>query len=164
MKVWIVWTFSSGKTTLAKQFPKHLIDVEREVLSSYPPLQSMTQKQLDKFQKDILLEQAHKEMTGQYDITDNPLYTSLAYIRMWCSNAMIERATTFIEQYAKYNKIYLATALDIENDWVRHTDKEFQMKIQNEIINVLKDFDKEFVVLPISLEERVKLISSFYFL
>ena len=159
MKIWIAWTFSSGKTTLAKQFQNHIIDVEREMMRK--PVAQMSKQELIEYQKKVMNKQIERETQMESFITDTPLYVCLAYVKNIWDEGLENRAIDRVTMAAKYDLIFLCEPLPIVNDGIRHIDVEFQKRIHLDIVKTLYYYWQSCILLSWTVQERVKQIQSY---
>lgn len=164
-KIAICWSFSVGKSTLTKELSRILDikqnkEVARELLENWFSLPT-TDYELFEFQKNILHNQKKIEQQDKF-ITDATLIEALAYsknIKDINYYNIIERE---IREYYKekvYDIIfYIPIEFDIEDDWIRHTDKELQKIIDKRIKENLKKYNsaEQIIELNWTVEERIK--------
>jgi len=164
-KIGICWSFSVGKSTLTSELCKILDtkqnnEVARDLLENWFSLPKKDYE-LFEFQKHIIYNQQQIEKQDNF-ITDATLIEALAYskdINNINYYNIIERE---IKEY--YNKkvydiiFYIPIEFEIEDDWIRHTDKDFQKTIDNRIKENLKKYNpaKQIIELKWTVEERIK--------
>lgn len=158
MKIWVAWTFSSGKTTLASQFDNAILNVEREAMQ-WKPVGEMTKEEIIAFQYRVAEMQYSREQEAGEFITDNPLYLSPAYC-LQIDPFLYNWSLNFVKEKAKYDLICVCEPLPIEIDGIRHSDDNFQKKIHTDLIDVLNYFDVPFKFISWSVEERKKQLLS----
>jgi nicotinamide riboside kinase len=159
MKNVITWAFSTWKSTVVNNLSL-LVDIpfslhmERKYmdLDSYEWIKNMQYNML----RDEL-----KELKQNW-LSDNSFYTQLAYCKFSLSKEDYEfiykivKSILTVEPYD--NVFYIPPELEIENDWLRHTDVEFQKAIDNEIRNLLSEFEQPYTIVKWSIQERVYII------
>lgn len=177
MNVSIIWTFSTWKTTLAKKLSKKkffkenwyelITDVERRVFEKLEWL-TVWEKQSAIIRDQIYHERRVIENWKKF-LSDNSIITALAYTRvLWiewqfrsnCENET-KRRLKFLnfKAFKRYHLyIYLPVEFEIEKDWVRHEDKELQIKVDNEIKKIFKEFWIDFFEVNWTIEQRAKAI------
>jgi hypothetical protein len=69
---------------------------------------------------------------------------------------MLIRAKRLINDKDLY--VYTPIEFEIENDWVRYIDYEFQKQIDEKTRELLKDFNINYITVKWNLKERVKKI------
>lgn len=122
----------------------------------------MTPEQLNNFQANIISKQIQFEEENDSFMQDWTLLDILAY----------SQDTKDYDKYLKqvtnhFNKniydviFYTPVEFEIENDWLRHIDKDFQKEIDQRIkynlhITAIKYPDLEIHTITWSIEERVK--------
>jgi len=136
MKIWIAWAFSTGKTTLAKELSSYLpeckldINIERELaeLLEYD-FNNHTPDEEDMYQR-YMLQKTTMIATGNKDlITDTPLQTLLWYAENQQVRMLTQQAMSNLYDIL----LYLPPELDIENDWIRHINKKYQLEVDEQI-------------------------------
>jgi len=164
MKIWISGAFSVGKSTLIQEIKKYT-DIEvfdetaREILEEIGKRpEDMTKEELNKLQELIVERQTNKEQIHSF-ITDTTLIEVLAYSKDLEVYNKIEKQIK--EHYKKqiYDVLfYIPIEFEIEDDWLRHTNKEFQSIIDKRIRdNILKYRPaKEIIKITGTIEERIK--------
>ena len=177
MNISIIWTFSTWKTTLAKKLIKKkffkeswyelITDVERRVFERLEWL-TVWEKQKAITYEQISKEKWHTNSWIKF-ISDNSVITALAYTRViwveWQHKNMCEQETKrrleilnhkAFRRYHLY--IYLPIEFEIEKDWVRHEDKVLQVKVDEEIKKIFKEFWINFFEVKWTIEQRAKAI------
>lgn len=129
MRIGILWTFSSWKTTLAKDLYNNIlkkenyildIDLERYIAKYlWFDFNNHTEEELKQFQQYLIdmIKITHKRYNKL--ITDNPLDLQPAYKR------------DYKVEEDLYDILFITDIQDVEleNDWVRHQDEELRKEI-----------------------------------
>lgn len=139
MRIWLSWSFSTGKTSLYENIYKewHIKNPEiaRKVLEEKQVRpESFSKEQLNEFQNEILDRQIDFERDNTNFIQDATLLDFLAYAKD--TTDYWEFLKTVSNHFSKkaYDIIfYTPIEFNIEDDWVRHIDKEFQLEIDERI-------------------------------
>lgn len=154
MKVWLAGAFCSGKTTLAKNFSRHIVDVEREAMLG-KNINNMTKQELVLYQKRLVERQWEKEQLMWEDfVTDNPLYVPLVYSRN-VDQDVGRRTSEYLIDKAKYDLIFLCEPLEVVDDGMRHIDYDFQRKIHDDVVKVLEEFGVRYIHLVGDVQNRI---------
>ena len=124
------------------------------------PVGEMTKKELIAFQYRVAEMQYQREQEMEDFITDNPLYLSPAYCKQ-IDNDLYMWSLDFVKEKAKYDIVFVCEPLPIVNDWIRHSDDEFQKKIQDDILEMLEDFRVPYMIIKGSVEERKEQVLHF---
>lgn len=130
MRIAVIWTFCSWKTTFVENYwlkIKKLMNIERTT----------------KGQENIFNEELKLELENKDFITDNSLITILAYTKELDPEnyeKQFIKTKEYLEVY-KYDKVIFLEKLDIVDDWFRFTNKELQIKIENNILNICKELN-----------------------
>jgi len=163
-KIAIVGSFSTWKTSLVQEIEidsfKNIscyTNFERKILQE-------TQWQDDWKQMWLISEQIKQEYlnTKNNYITDNWLITILAYSYFTLKEEEYSNYKYRVKEFLKYypyTKIfYIPIELNIEDDWFRYIDKEFQKQINQKIIEILIEFNMNFIICSWTLEERKNIV------
>ena len=153
MKIWIMWAFSTWKTTLAKWLYNKLkkdinwleliINPERKIQKELNyNFNNHTLEEFYNFQKKLIEYKQEINKTKENYISDTPVWLWLWYIWNWETKKEKEinnelKKITF-NSNSKYDILfYLPIEFEIENDWTRHVDKRFQEVVDERIIKSL---------------------------
>lgn len=136
MKIWIAWAFSTGKTTLAeelhKNLPNYLLDIDAERdLADMLDFDFNNHDDLEKAKYQTRLYVYSKNIVNVTDniITDSPLQVHLWYTDDWVIYDLIYKNMSDLYDVL----LYLPPEIEIENDWIRNIDKEYQKKVDEKI-------------------------------
>lgn len=151
MKIAIVGTHGTGKTTLSYQIAAYYksigknVKIVQEVARSCPfPINERMTLQSAKW---IYLEHCRKELEAskfQVTICDRSVYDSFAYAEYFeLSDSVLQRyKRTALEQMNEYNRIiFIRPDSFIQDDKTRSIDKEFQSSIDSIFLKHLSNFE-----------------------
>ena len=144
MRIWIMWTYSSWKTTLANrlvsELPWHILDInqEREVANKvWFDFNNYTDEELLNYQTSLLWHLASVHMNLYNIITDTPIPLIAAYTQHpWLIDT--------VKYYKKYYDLIVYCNPDdckLEDDWVRHQDEKFRKEVDKKIQEIIKDMN-----------------------
>jgi hypothetical protein len=163
-KIAIVWSFWVWKTSLTQEIERYsntdiscYMNFERKVLQDI-------QWQDDRKQMWLISEQVKQEYLNfkNHYITDTWLITILAYSFYTLKDdeytAYKHRVKEFLKYYPYTKIFYIPIEFDIENDWFRYIDQDFQKQIDQKIIELLIEFKISFIICSWNLEERRNII------
>jgi len=161
MKISIEWAFSTGKSTLVKELWKLwynvVYDLERDLIKELWNPKDMTKEEINLFQNKLIDLQLEKERQKEV-IFDWWLYTMLSYMKNNDINEYNKNIQKILKK-AKYDKVFLTlNELDIEDDWIRSIDKEYQTKIQTTIAQLIKLNWDNFILLKWNIKQRLNTI------
>ena len=151
-RIAICWAFSTGKTTLINWIthPYKIVDLERNVENLNPVTQS---REFNiKLNKIIRVE----ESKSRDFITNNSYIDNLAYTAI-SSKEDYDNLSRIANQYDL--AFYLPIEFNIEDDWYRHIDKSFQLKIDEIIRWHINKYSKEVIVITWNIEERIEKVN-----
>ena len=162
VKIGITGSHGTGKTTLTKHLAgrqgyKLLPEAPRQALQFGFPVNENTSLETEFW---IFGKQLEMEMiAGSNYVADKCFIDLLAYaMYIFKDNGEFLKVLKDITKKAvkNYNLvIYLPSGeFPIEDDGVRSTDPKFQMDIDKQIIEILKEFDLEFIKITGGKEER----------
>ena len=162
-KITIIGSFWTWKTTIVKALWKRLAhrnkyniitDIERSCIKEWKGDKEFTQR-------NILTEQIRQEYKykDEYQIHDNSCITTLAYSKWILNDEDYQmdfiRTASFLKHYP-YTKIFLLVPeFEIEQDWLRSNDKDFQEEIHENILTLLRELKLSFILLTWTVDERV---------
>ena len=146
MKIWICWAYSSGKTTIAKDIYVHLdeqdknwiildINIERDIAQTlWLDFNNHTKSEKEKFQLNLFnyTSWIHNDLDDF--ITDNPLHTQLGYTE---NRELIYKINQIKDNL--YDILFFCEPVELENDWVRHTDEAYRKEVYKKIEDAIKD-------------------------
>ena len=114
----------------------------------------------ESFQRAVTNEQIRAENSMESFISDRTVFDNLAYSKVISEELYKELKDLCCNQ--TYDKIFFVPIeFDLEDDWVRFTDRKFQLDIQNSILQILSDTSTPFEIVSGSREQRVsKIINS----
>ena len=164
MKVWLVWSFSTWKSTIAKSLKEKWYntseDIEREAIAKFGWIKNQLQ-----FQNYIFERQKQEEEKTSW-FFDNTIITVLAYsyfnLDKESYDYLYNKARYYLYKKPYDWLIYLPIEFEIENDWIRNIDKEFQKCIDIKIKYLLKHFDLPYETVKWWVQERVLQITNKY--
>lgn len=123
----------------------------------------LNEEQLEKFQQEISIRQRKAENDNENVLVDTTLIDSLWYAEWteWYEDRVREVMDHFSQK--TYDIIfYTPIEFDIEDDWLRHIDWEYQKLIDQKLKANLSTFssfyDIEIVEAKWTLEERLNII------
>ena len=169
----ITGSHCTGKTTLVNKLKKHLknwnflSETAREIIDELgivPNEIENDQIQKSSFQLKIMSRQITEEnyyyKKNKNLISDRGIFDSLGYCFNLPNNVYSYLAKQSLDHYKKkpYDLIiFLPPVLELEDDGTRIMDKEFQVKISNNILDIYKKNNIEYITLDTTiLEERVE--------
>lgn len=121
--------------------------------------EDMTQKQLDDFQKEVYFQQVKEEILHKYHLMDASVIDILAYSK---DSSVYEYLYEVVKWYLEqnpYRKVFLLEPIDdIEDDWLRHLDKDFQNEIYKRIKEILEDFEIKYIIVTGWIQDRLDMI------
>jgi len=161
MRITIMGSHSTGKTTLAKALAErlnfgYLHDVVREeavkkgfvINENTPP----------EVQLWLLIRQWELETTTPEGwVADKSLFDYLVYGRLILKEKIVKDLIQwFVQQNAKYDFVfYLPIEFPMEEDGIRSIDPEFREEIDRLLKECLDEFGIDYIVLSGSVKERV---------
>lgn len=170
MKYCIAWSFSTWKTTLSNDIKKitnndsiHFIEeLERTIsLKYWGNIANFSKEDRKKFQLDMIFTQIKIEKEiNKKTLLNNSLFTTLAYSKFAFNQEEFENLKIIVKEHLiqnPYLKVFhLPIEFEIEQDWIRHTDKKFQTQINEILLNLYKEFNINPIIISGWIEERVK--------
>ena len=173
MRIWFSGAFWTGKSTLYENVYeewhiKHW-EVARSLLEKKQiKVENFSPELLNSFQNEVLEKQLSFERDNDNFLQDTTLLDFLAYSKD------AEDYNFFLKEISKhFNKraydiiFYTPIEFDIEDDWLRHTDKEFQHIIDDRIkFNLHMTACKtstEIVTVKGDIEQRVKQVMDYLY-
>ena len=183
-RYWIVWAFSTWTTTVFNELQEVLnnyvfiSEVAREILiETHQDINNMTITEKAFFQKAVLSKQIKEETNATIRdmslnilkyrdfISDTSLIDILAYSQDLDESTykiMYLRVVEYLQHYPYTRLFYIPNEINIEKDWVRHIDKEFQNIINSRIKILLEDFKDnlwiDFILVKWTVAERTNTI------
>ena len=183
-RYWIVWAFSTWTTTVFNELQEVLNnyvfigEVAREILiETHQDINNMTITEKVFFQKAVLSKQIKEETNATIRdmslnilkyrdfISDTSLIDILAYSQDLDESTykiMYLRVVEYLQHYPYTRLFYIPNEINIEKDWVRHIDKEFQNIINSRIKILLEDFKDnlwiDFILVKWTVAERTNTI------
>lgn len=183
-RYWIVWAFSTWTTTVFNELQEVLSnyvfisEVAREILiETHQDINNMTITEKTFFQKAVLSKQIKEETNATIRdmslnilkyrdfISDTSLIDILAYSQDLDESTykiMYLRVVEYLQHYPYTRLFYIPNEINIEKDWVRHIDKEFQNIINSRIKILLEDFKDnlwiDFILVKWTVAERTNTI------
>ena len=183
-RYWIVWAFSTWTTTVFNELQEVLSnyvfisEVAREILiETHQDINNMTITEKAFFQKAVLSKQIKEETNATIRdmslnilkyrdfISDTSLIDILAYSQDLDESTykiMYLRVFEYLQHYPYTRLFYIPNEINIEKDWVRHIDKEFQNIINSRIKILLEDFKDnlwiDFILVKWTVAERTNTI------
>ena len=166
MKICIIGTHSTGKTTLVNELAKHFKNKGKQTktiseLSRLCPHPINETTSIDA-QTWILNEQMRYEdlyqMTGSWVFCDRGTIDNFAYLERAANDQPIDHLLTkAVEHMKTYDLVFKTVKLDKKaiEDGVRSTDDEFRDDIDARITRLLEEHDIAHVLLPESLDVGV---------
>lgn len=162
-KIGICGSFSTGKSTIAKEISKKydldfVESLERKLIKEKEiDIKSLNLEELKDFQKSLVENILKEENSKRWFVTDTTLIDSLAYTReiddIFFRNEIFKM---IINEWFYYDiMFYTPLEFEIENDGVRHLDQEFREVIDKNIQYYLKLFNVKYYVLTWSVSERL---------
>ena len=163
------WT---GKTTLMDLFPEKYIikEVARSVIKDWKKPQDMDFYEKILFQRKVLERQLEEVKKREEDFKINDLIVSdRSIIDIFVYSRLLKTETQeqqMVKQWLccdifkemkneKYDlTFYLPIEFDLEDDGIRFTDKDFQKKVDKELLYVLQKLRVPYITLSGSVEER----------
>lgn len=162
MKVWIIWTHGTGKTTILNSvqplFPEYNIlkEVARDLfLEIGKTPQEMNKEELEKTQIEIYKRQVAWEEADDMFISDRTVYDNLAYASFVSKKANDEIMSSIMKTHKGYDKIFITKIeFPLEKDGIRFESDEFQKQVQDRILQILDIFQIEPILLTGSVWDR----------
>lgn len=167
-------TFSVGKSTVANQlkdkFKDHLHTpdlarhyLERMQLNS----NTMTPAQRKELQLNVAASYIGYMRQAEHAKKDHIMDSSLIEVYAYSDGVLLpEQLIAILHIIEKYKDSMLALVIPptikLEDDGLRHTDKEFRITIHQKIMDVIHAFNIEYqFILGTTVEERVKEVCSY---
>jgi len=172
MKNCIVWSFSTWKTTITDKIEEKNInkftfysDIERKIWEKYWNIVNLTEKEREIFQLDLIDYQIELEQNinkKEINFFNNSLITTLAYCFFTFDLKTYKKIEKSVENFLEENPydqiFYLPIEFEIEDDWIRHIDSEFQKNIDLKIKEILQKFNLWYTLINWSIKNRTDLI------
>jgi len=170
MKIWIVWAFNTGKTTLAKEIHSYLLDYKLSTDSERQLAELLSfdfnkhnKKDLNNYQRWLLHSSLNEAKNEKNIITDTAIHTLIWYTEDQKTISIIKNVMVDL-----YDIIfYLPPELPINDDGVRHTNKDYQHKVDNKIKEAITLSVKEnpnLVARTINWNRDDRIVDSIYFI
>lgn len=162
-KVILTWSFSTWKSTLIKRLQDLWFPVInegcRQVLTKlWISSNELTWEIQETFQKEIVELQISEERNKPSFITDTSLLENLAYSSHLRSFSELEETIKW--ELKEYDYIFLCPLLsEIEDDWVRYVDREYQREIEKRIKKLYEKYNYTIIEIPIiwdTVEEQIE--------
>lgn len=172
LRICIVGSFSTGKTTLAEILARRLDlpllpETAREVVELGFKLDKDATPETETL---IFLKQYNNELSNAEFVADRSLIDVMAYAGWVLDNrqhtkeiALWEECTRLAERRLRSNYshvFYLPIEFPIVPDGLRPEDPEFQQEIDDRILSLLKAHDIDYETAKGSVEERLEQIES----
>jgi nicotinamide riboside kinase len=160
----------SGKTTLINEMRKHprfedyvFFDEVVRMLKKEKGIQ--VNKNADYSSQILILEKHLENLETEKFVTDRCLldaYTYATYLMhkgLYSEKEWLDFRKLFMQGIYWYDRIYLLdSSIPFQGDGFRDTDKVFREDISKLFLNILKDFQIDFVFLEGSLQERLNVV------
>ena len=173
MRILLVGSHSTGKTTLMKKMSELGYDTREEVIRKCLSENAKVKinKEADDESQQLFFTETMKSMEGKNFIADRCPLDILAYTSYQEKHGKISYST-FKQQYESVQKFindnndlkfaFIPIEFPLENDSVRDNDEEYRKDIENELIRLLLSFKIDYSIITGTIEERVKKIISIY--
>ncbi|MEA3304919.1 MAG: ATP-binding protein [Patescibacteria group bacterium] len=166
MRIILTGSFSVGKTSVMRELKKQLSnisfldEVARDlILSQNKKPEQMEVHEQEDFQKKILFTQMYQESFTSCFVSDRGVIDTLAYTK---DLDMYERVYDMIEDYihlSPYTHVFfIPKEFPLVDDGVRNTDEEFQIEIENRVLEILRKLEIKHIPLTGSVEKRVQTV------
>jgi hypothetical protein len=121
----------------------------------------MTKYELEEFQETLLIKQIRAELWKDSFIIDRTVFDILAYSQ-WLYNykELKKRVIKYLGNFPYHKVIYIPIEFELEDDWIRFEDKEYQKEIDKRILNLLKEFNIPYKTISWTLQERINLFNN----
>jgi len=163
-RIVVTWAFNSWKTTTIKLLREEWFNIceetARELLINMKKRpEDFTKEELEAFQKEVYFQQVKKEILHKWHVFDSSVIDILAYAEDTdVYNYLYDVIKWYLTQYP-YKQVFLLKPITkIEDDWLRHTDSEFQRIIFNRIKKILEDFDINYILVSGNIKNRLQII------
>jgi nicotinamide riboside kinase len=163
MRIWITGSHSVGKTTLLNKLEWNKInEIARTAMRHFwKTPQEMDNRELEIFQNHLFFKQIREELAKWDFITDRTIIDVLAYSKkLEVYNILKDRAKTFLNQFPYDILFYIPIEFWLEEDWTRFSWTEYQIEIDNNIKELLEEFNIKYHIITWSLEERLNNINN----
>lgn len=146
MRIAIVGTHSTGKTTLLRMLAERLeiptlSEVAREKIAESSKLpHHMTPEERGAFQMGILVEQIRRENSTESFLSDRSAFDAVAYSFDTPSYGELFSKAHEHGKSRPYSKVFLLPVeFPMEGDGIRSEDEDYRKKIEDELVRVLRD-------------------------
>lgn len=162
-KVIITWSFWTWKTTIIKLLEELgypiIHENSRKVLNElWKSNQDFTTLELEEFQKKLVKLQIEEEQKKKHFITDTSLLENLAYwVWLNCYNELQRLVEEHLKDY--HYIFYFPLLSDLEDDWTRYNDREYQKEIDNIIKRLYEKYWYNIIEVPVtgnSISEEIE--------
>ena len=166
MRILLVGSHSTGKTTLMKKMSELGYDTREEVIRKCLSENTKVKinKEADDESQQLFFTETMKSMEGKNFIADRCPLDILAYTSYQEKHGKISYST-FKQQYESVQKFindnndlkfaFIPIEFPLENDSVRDSDEEYRKDIENEFIRLLLSFKIDYSIITGTIEERV---------
>jgi len=157
MKIALVGSFCTGKTTIAKSIKKfgfnHIPDLARAISKEGFKLDNNSMLETEMY---LLSKAIFYEKQNDHFVTETPLINILAYSQLTITDPrFIDIVTSQLINH-KYDKIlYMPIEFSIIKDGLRPDNVEIQKKIDEKVINVLNFLQQEYHIIKGDKKSRI---------
>lgn len=177
MKIWICWSFWTGKTTILNHLWEiktdftHIISTERILAKNLNfDFNNASLEERISFQRELVALQIELEKQSSRFITDTSLVDIIAYCNFiknhdndFYQQHIQNPIISYFNTHQKYDILfYLPIEFDIENDGVRHIDNAFRREIDSLVAQNLELFWKQVIILEWSIKKRLQSIENIF--
>ena len=112
------------------------------------------------FQERVLDSQIEQELANDSFISDRSVFDVLAYTKGLPNYEELKEKTLKHYSKNKYDVVfYVPIQFDIEGDLERDPDKEYQKEIDNNIMDLIKEFQLPVKIVRGTVDERLAIIT-----
>lgn len=163
-RIAVCWAFNSWKSTCItslKDLWFNVCDeVARKILKKMNVRpENMTRSQLNEFQREVYFQQVKEEILHKYHIMDASVIEILAYAKDTdIYNELYWIVKAFLNNNPYDKVFYFEKIKEIEDDWLRHLDGNYQDEIDKRIKQLLEDFEIKYIMVSGWIQQRLQII------
>lgn len=162
MKIAIVWSHGTGKSSLLDAIPRpvenKIQEVARKIITEIWILpQDMEKRQKEIFQIKVYEEQREQEKHHVHFVSDRGVYDNLAYVSFVSEPLYKLLLADAKATHRWYDRVfYIPIEFPLVSDWVRFDNVSFQKEVDTRILEIMDLFKVEYRIITWSTENRVR--------
>ena len=162
MRIAIAGAHWVWKTTILKNLDMcdKITETARTVIKEMWRPSDLDVSSREKFQQKVLFSQMEKEENENF-VSDRSVIDILAYTHWLTTYKSTKKLVSQYLNVKPYDYVfYVPIEFELVKDGVRHEWLQYQKQVDELILNLLKEFNIDYIKLSWTIEERVKTLTS----